>query len=1031
MMPGPELEANGGRWAPSSAARPLAVSPLSPLLSLLLLLLLSCGEGSPRSAGPSAASEAQHGAAGGHAVVVSGALDLSGRWGLWVPSDGAEGEASSSIPSPASAASPTGRSLSSGQSLASGEWSLPAFDVSAWRHAELPATWQSLGLSDYSGELYLRRSVVLPPSLTGLAMDGRLAVLVGAARYGEYVLYANGIEVGKVSAGAQVPSPRPRTFPLPASLFKAGGSLTLGLRFQRVGWAYGGTGQMLGPVGEVITVGQDTVLEQRRKLLVLKQLQRGALPLALAGLAALIGLYHLALAVRHREWGRDAIFAVLTWLGWIFVYINEHGELLLPSHDLLRRALVLTSHLILLLVVELSWRLLEEAKPPWAFAYQGSHVAIALSALFLPPQLLSASLPWRLIWIFGMVAYLGYRLLQKARHSAPEERLWAWAATLLPISLTVDLLLQSHGFDGRFLFSNVALVGVGAISVLKASERFQRVHHEVEQLRQHLELEVDDRTDELATTNRRLRGQIAERRLVEEALRMLERAVEQSEDGIAVTDLSGSTKFINEAWARMHGHDVYEVLGYEIGLFHTPEQMQEEVFPLMTWVRQYGSFQGEVGHRRKDGSTFPAWMSITRLRTDDGEAMGMVAIARDITEQRRAAADRLKLEKEAHQAERLESLAILAAGIAHDFNNLLTSVLGHASLLARHLSSGGIDHSRARQIEAAADRAAKLSDQLLSYAGEDQMAPQVQHLNDVIESLRGKLQELMPRGVTLQFQLKQNLPMTKIDGDQVHTILLSLVRNGVDALEGREGVVTVRTSQVEAPASYFEEAFGDAGRPAGEYVFFEVSDSGRGIDSTTQAHIFDPFFSTKSEGRGLGLAASLGIVRAHGGAIKVYSQPSRGSTFEVLFPVTDEAESGIVDHREVRSWRGGGTILVADDEDLVREVAKDILEAQGFEVLTAEDGRQAVRLFRKNRFDIRAVLLDLTMPQMDGEQAYRAMRLAQPDAKILMMSGYNKQQIRRRLEGEPISGFLHKPFRPEDLLRLLREVLEPPATPAD
>lgn len=988
------------------------------LATLSIFWLVACGakpsgslDGFPQADGATQAGGL------GIDTLAGGSVELNGGWQLWTPPH--------DIGQKTSSASAAGSS----EDLSSGRWSRPGFDASGWRSITLPATWQDLGLDDYSGLVYLRRSVDLPRSLAGLAADGQLSILIGAARYGDYAVYANGREVAKVTAGGQVPSPRVRTFPMPASGLAADGSLVLGLRFHRVDWAYGGTGQVLGPVGEGIAVGHVSVLEQRRKLLILRQQQRGALPLALVGLAALIGLYHFGLAFRQRRWGRDAVFGLLAWLGWIFVYINEQGELFFPTHDLMRRALVLTSHLILLITVELVWRLLEEPKPDWAVAYQGSHAAIALSALFLPPALLSESLPWRLAWVAGIVIFLTYRLFKKARRSLAGERLWSWAATMLPLGICIDLIMQSHGFDGRFLFSNVALVGVGAISVLEASERFQRVHQDLEQLSQHLEMEVDDRTDELATTNRRLQSQIAERRLVEEALRMLERAVEQSEDGIAVTDLSGSTKFINEAWARMHGHDVYEVLGYEIGLFHTPEQMQEEVFPLMTWVRQHGSFQGEVGHRRKDGSTFPAWMSITRLRNDDGEAVGMVAIARDITEQRRAAADRLKLEKEAHQAERLESLAILAAGIAHDFNNLLTSVLGHASLLARHLTPGDTDHGRARQIEAAADRAAQLSDQLLSYAGEDQMAPQVQGLNDVVESLRSELLELIPAGVTLQFQLKQNLPKAKIDREQVHTILLSLVRNGVDALEGDDGVVTVRTSQVEATTSYFEGAFGDSGRPAGGYVFFEVSDSGRGIDKSTLAHIFDPFFTTRSDGRGLGLAASLGIVRAHGGAIKVYSEPRKGSTFEVLFPVTEEAESGVVDAREVRSWRGGGTILVADDEDLVREVAKDILEAQGFEVLTAENGRQAVRLFRKNRFDIRAVLLDLTMPQMDGEQAYRAMHLAQPEAKILMMSGYNKQQIRRRLEGEQIAGFLHKPFRPEDLLRLLREVLDPPEMP--
>lgn len=905
-------------------------------------------------------------------------------------------------------------------------WLQPGADVASWRRVQLPAPWHQLDLDDEEGWVIVRRQVELTETDALRIDSNQLGLLVDGVRYGPARLSIDGALLGKEGEEGSVPSPRPKVFDIPPGSPAEDGKLTVAIAVQRVQWASRGRqGIQDGPLGVMIALGDRAFLKEKAELLLLRHQQRSTLPLALIALAALLGLYHFVRALKHRTVGSDFFLGTIAWLGWLFVYTIERGEFLFPSYDWYRRCLIVLAHVLFVLAMELLWRLLELPRTRALRLYQASHLVMAVLSIWLPISWLLETRILSLLYSLPVIAYGGYLMVRRAWKSSPQDRLWHWTTLVLPIGIGIDMALLGIGSEGSYLASTAALLAVSVVSVLDASERFHRVHRDLEELSQRLEIEVDEQTEELASTNRRLQSQIAERHLVEGALRMLERAVEQSADGMAVTDLSGSTKFLNEAWAVLHGHDVYDVLGYEIGLFHTSEQMQDEVYPLMAQVRQTGSFQGEVGHRRKDGSTFLAWMSVTRMLADDGEPMGMLSIARDISEQRQAAADQLKLEKEAQQAEKLESLAILASGIAHDFNNLLTSILGHASLLARQLAEDSVDHSRILQIESAADRAARLSDQLLSYAGEDQMAPMAQSLNGVIEALATQLKDLVAPPVTLQFQLKQDLPAVKVDREQVHHVILQLVHNAMEALPEGNGVITVRTSRVAAASSYFEEAFGDSGRPPGPYIFFEVSDSGRGIKPETLGHIFDPFFTTKSGGRGLGLASSLGIVRAHGGAIKVYSQAGRGSTFEVLFPVAGEAPEELHDPREVRSWQGRGTILVVDDEELVREVAKDILEAQGFEVLTADEGRQAVRLFRKRRFDIRAVLLDLTMPQMDGEQAFRAMKMAEPNARVFLMSGYSQQQIRKRLEGEGIDGFLHKPFRPEDLLRLLRDVLEP------
>jgi CheY-like chemotaxis protein len=280
----------------------------------------------------------------------------------------------------------------------------------------------------------------------------------------------------------------------------------------------------------------------------------------------------------------------------------------------------------------------------------------------------------------------------------------------------------------------------------------------------------------------------------------------------------------------------------------------------------------------------------------------------------------------------------------------------------------------------------------------------------------------VPEDATLQFQLRRGLPPVEVDPEQIKSVLQNLVKNAGEALVEGRGVITVRSSQVRAERSYFEGAVVDDGLPAGTYLFFEVSDSGQGVEESSRNRMFDPFFSTKGTGRGLGLASSLGIVRAHRGTIKVYSEPGRGSTFEVILPAAQE-QLMVAQEGSAKDWRGGGTILVVDDEELVREVAQDILEQQGFEVLVAVDGLEAVTVFEQKASIIRAVLLDLTMPGMDGEEAFHAIRGIDSSAVILLMSGYSQQRARQRLEGEGLAGFLHKPFRPRDLLRKIREVL--------
>ncbi|MEE8526587.1 MAG: response regulator, partial [Thermoanaerobaculia bacterium] len=277
--------------------------------------------------------------------------------------------------------------------------------------------------------------------------------------------------------------------------------------------------------------------------------------------------------------------------------------------------------------------------------------------------------------------------------------------------------------------------------------------------------------------------------------------------------------------------------------------------------------------------------------------------------------------------------------------------------------------------------------------------------------------------IELELHLNEGLPRIEADPVQLGQVMVNLVRNACESIGDDRGVVAIRTSRVQAERSYFEGAVLDDGQPAGDYVLFEVTDTGCGIDEETRARLFDPFFSTKGRSRGLGLATALGIVRAHKGAIKVFSQVGRGTTFEVLFPATDKRPEAAVSEQDLQRWKGRGRVLVVDDEPLVLEVSKEILEHHDFDVLTATDGRQAVEAYRRQPGEFRAVVLDQTMPVMGGAEAFREIRRIDPDAVVLLMSGFSAR-LGKQLAAEGLAGFLPKPFRPSELVRKVREVLE-------
>ncbi len=412
-------------------------------------------------------------------------------------------------------------------------------------------------------------------------------------------------------------------------------------------------------------------------------------------------------------------------------------------------------------------------------------------------------------------------------------------------------------------------------------------------------------------------------------------------------------------------------------------------------------------------------------RTFDGQIIGLIGVEADMTVRKQAEEERLNIERKLQETQRLESLGMLAGGIAHDFNNLLVAVLGNADLALMDLPADSPARPVVEQIGVAARRAADLTRQLLAYTGKGRFVVEAINLNTLIEEMIHLLRTTISTDVVLHYNLSPKLPPIEADATQIRQVIMNLVINASEAIGDRNGIITLTTDTMWVDHVYAAETRLSPDLLEGEFVYLEVSDTGCGMDATTCARIFDPFFSTKFTGRGLGLAAVQGIVRGHKGAIKVYSEPGLGSSFKLFFP---SARGMSLPKPVVKSdslWQGTGTVLLIDDDPDVRKVGERMLERLGFTVLTAEDGMEGVDLFRQQSAEIVGILLDMTMPNLSGEVVFRMLRQVQPDINVVLMSGYNEQTVIGRFAGKGLAGFLQKPFTPDQLRSAIQRAFKP------
>jgi nitrogen-specific signal transduction histidine kinase/CheY-like chemotaxis protein len=395
---------------------------------------------------------------------------------------------------------------------------------------------------------------------------------------------------------------------------------------------------------------------------------------------------------------------------------------------------------------------------------------------------------------------------------------------------------------------------------------------------------------------------------------------------------------------------------------------------------------------------------------------------RDRSAEEQHTAERLAFERALFQTQKLESLGVLAGGIAHDFNNLLVAILGNADLVLDDIAPDSPVRQRVQQMQTAARHAADLTRQLLAYSGKGRGIVQPLSLNDVIDGMAPLLTTAISRNVTLHLELTSELPAILGDVTQVRQVLMNLVTNAAEAVSSM-GKVEVQTSVRSVSAEELAQVYQELEPPASSYVALVVRDQGCGMDEVTLQRIFEPFFTTKFTGRGLGLSAVRGIVRGHGGALHVHSTPGTGTTFTVLWPVLHEPVATTPRQQVSAPWSGRGVIIVIDDDAEVRAVAAEMLERCGYAVQAAENGPAGLALLDTLASSPAAILLDLMMPQMSGDEVFAQIRQRDRGVPVILMSGYDEQDVVRRFVGRGLGGFLQKPFTQYDLQDVLRQLV--------
>jgi two-component system, cell cycle sensor histidine kinase and response regulator CckA len=481
--------------------------------------------------------------------------------------------------------------------------------------------------------------------------------------------------------------------------------------------------------------------------------------------------------------------------------------------------------------------------------------------------------------------------------------------------------------------------------------------------------------------------------------------------GMAITSPEKGILQINDCFCGMLGYSREELMRLSWAEITHPDDLAGDVGQFNRLLA--GEIEGyalEKRFRHKSRSLVYTHISVRGIRNAMGGLDHVVAFAQDITQRKRAEEMQRHLESQLLQAQKLESLGVLAGGIAHDFNNILAGIRIFAELVQADLASAPQAFERLAEIQKATQRGAELTRQILTYAGKDAIHAEPLNLSLMVEDMKKMLEIAVSKRAVLQYELAADVANTQADAGQMRQVVMNLVANASDALGDNNGVVSIATSMAEVSDDSPISGVSGHRLPPGPYICLEVADTGCGMNKPTLQRIFDPFFTTKFTGRGLGLATVHGIIRTHQGAIQVSSQPGQGSIFRVFLPATTAAALPVQSEpAKFTRTRASGTVLVVDDEEMVCQGTQALLESVGFQVLIASDGPKAIDAYRLHRVQIVCVILDLTMPKMSGEEVFCELRRIDPDVRIVLTSGYTEAAMMQRFVGQQVFGFVQKP----------------------
>ncbi|HMA66862.1 MAG TPA: PAS domain S-box protein, partial [Desulfosalsimonadaceae bacterium] len=518
---------------------------------------------------------------------------------------------------------------------------------------------------------------------------------------------------------------------------------------------------------------------------------------------------------------------------------------------------------------------------------------------------------------------------------------------------------------------------------------------------------------------------ITEFKQAEKTLNFQSLLLNQIQDCITATDLDGNITYVNEAEVQRMQRSREELLGRSVTVYGEDPAQGATQQQIVRKTLQDGGWRGEIVNYSSDGTEIIMDARTKLVKDEDGIPVSMLGIATDITDRKQAEKEKIRLEEQFHQAQKMESIGRLAGGIAHDLNNLLSPILGYTEIFLEGAVPEDSLRETMMEIQNAGIRARNLVRQLLAFSRRQTLQFQLMNVNELLKEFHKLLRRTIREDISIHMHLAPELPDCKGDMGQLEQVIMNLAVNAQDAMPGG-GELTIETAKTELDENYAQLHRGAA---PGAYVMLAISDTGEGMDAEIQSHLFEPFFTTKDpdRGTGLGLATSYGIIKQHGGNIWAYSEPGMGTTFKIYLPVSTTARGAgsAVSKRVSASGSGGSeTILLVEDDRQVNSLASAVLQRQGYNVLSAVNGQEALSIVDRHGSKIRLLLTDVVMPDMNGRELFAQISGVYPHVRVLYMSGYTDDVIAHHGILDQGIDFIQKPFSIKTLAAKVREVLD-------